>query len=36
MPVWGTVFRQLGGSDEAGVKLRVHNLGRFLESLQVK
>ncbi len=36
MPVWGTVFRLRGGSDEAVVKLRVRNLTRHLESLQQK
>ena len=34
MPVWGTVFRGLGGSDEARVKLRVRNLTRHIQSLQ--
>ena len=34
MPVWGTVFRGLGGSDEARVKLRVRNLTRYIQSLQ--
>jgi mono/diheme cytochrome c family protein len=36
MPVWGTVFRQRAGTDEALVKLRVRNLTGFIESLQVK
>jgi mono/diheme cytochrome c family protein len=36
MPVWGTVFRQQGGSDEAQVKLRVRNLTSFIQSLQVR
>ncbi|HWQ53508.1 MAG TPA: cytochrome c [Bryobacteraceae bacterium] len=34
MPVWGAVFRQIGGSDEAAVKLRVRNLVRYIESIQ--
>jgi len=34
MPVWGTVFRGLGGSDEARVKLRVRNLTMHIQSLQ--
>jgi hypothetical protein len=34
MPVWGTAFRTMGGSDEASVKLRVRNLTRHVESLQ--
>lgn len=36
MPVWGSAFRRMGGTDEATVKLRVRNLTRFLESLQAK
>ncbi|HSW51455.1 MAG TPA: cytochrome c [Bryobacteraceae bacterium] len=36
MPVWGTAFRTMGGSDEASVKLRVRNLTRYIESLQLK
>ena len=36
MPVWGDVFRRKGGADQAQVKLRVHNLTSFIESLQVK
>ena len=34
MPVWGTVFRGLGGSDEAKVKLRVRNLTKHIQSLR--
>ena len=34
MPVWGTAFRTMGGSDEASVKLRVRNLTRHVESMQ--
>jgi mono/diheme cytochrome c family protein len=33
MPMWGDVFRSLR-RDEAVVKLRVHNLAQYLESLQ--
>ena len=36
MPVWGTVFRQRSGSNEAQVKLRVRNLTNYIEALQVK
>ncbi len=36
MPVWGTVFRERGGGDEARVKLQVHNLTSYIESLQSK
>jgi mono/diheme cytochrome c family protein len=33
MPMWGDVFRSLK-RDEALVKLRVHNLAQYIESLQ--
>ncbi len=36
MPTWGTVFRQMQGSDVAGVKLRIRNLTKYIESLQVE
>ena len=36
MPTWGAVFRQMQGSDVAGVKLRIRNLTKYIESLQVK
>lgn len=36
MPVWGDVFRQRSGTDEALVKLRVRNLTSYIESMQVK
>ena len=36
MPVWGPVFRQLAGGNEAEVQMRIANLTRYLESLQVK
>jgi len=35
MPVWGAVFRRKG-ADEAGVKLRIRNLIRYLATLQRK
>jgi mono/diheme cytochrome c family protein len=34
MPVWGKLFESLG--DEASVKLRVHNLTSYIETLQAK
>jgi mono/diheme cytochrome c family protein len=34
MPVWGRLFASLG--DEATVKLRVHNLTAYIETLQAK
>ncbi len=36
MPVWGPVFGSLGDRDRAAAELRVHNLTRYLESIQVK
>ena len=36
MPTWGAVFGQMEGSDVAGVKLRIRNLTKYIESLQVK
>jgi mono/diheme cytochrome c family protein len=36
MPTWGAVFRQMGGGDAAGVKLRIRNLTKYVESLQIK
>jgi hypothetical protein len=35
MPTWGDVFRSIQ-RDEAIVKLRVHNLTDYIESLQQK
>jgi len=35
MPIWGNVFRGLGPSD-TDAKLRVRNLTKYLESIQVK
>jgi hypothetical protein len=34
--VWGPVFRQMAGGHEAEVQMRIANLNRYLESLQVK
>ena len=36
MPTWGAVFGQMEGSGVAGVKLRIRNLTKYIESLQVK
>ena len=36
MPTWGAVFRQMDGTDVAGVKLRIRNLTKYIESIQVK
>ena len=36
MPTWGAVFRQMDGPDSAGVKLRIRNLTKYIESLQAK
>jgi mono/diheme cytochrome c family protein len=36
MPTWGSVFRQMDGAGVAGVKLRIRNLTKYIESLQVK
>ena len=36
MPAWSAVFRQMDGSDVAGVKLRIRNLTKYIESLQVR
>ena len=34
MPVWGVLFSSIG--DPATVKLRIHNLSNYIESLQAK
>jgi mono/diheme cytochrome c family protein len=34
MPVWGVLFKSIGDSGQ--VKLRIHNLTKYVESLQVK
>jgi mono/diheme cytochrome c family protein len=36
MPTWGAVFRRMDGADVAGAKLRIRNLTKYIESLQVK
>ena len=36
MPVWGPLFSQLGGGDDAMVQLRISNLIHYLESIQAK
>ncbi|MBZ5611888.1 MAG: cytochrome c [Acidobacteriia bacterium] len=34
MPVWGPLFRYLGGGSRAEVNVRIDNLTRYIESLQ--
>jgi len=36
MPIWGPVFRSLSKDDQAVVQLRISNLTKYIESLQVK
>ena len=36
MPVWGPVFRELSGHDEAKVQLRITNLTKYIEAMQSK
>ena len=36
MPTWGAVFRQMDGTDVASVKLRIRNLTKYIECLQIK
>jgi len=36
MPVWGPLFASISGNDPAIVNMRISNLVRYLESLQVK
>jgi hypothetical protein len=37
MPMWGLVFRSAsGGSQDQTPELRIRNLTRYVESLQVK
>jgi mono/diheme cytochrome c family protein len=36
MPVWGPIFRTMGGHSQAQVQLRIRNLVTYLESIQVK
>ena len=34
MPVWGPLFRYLGGGSQAEVDVRIDNLTRYIQSLQ--
>jgi mono/diheme cytochrome c family protein len=36
MPVWGPIFRSMGGHSQAQVQLRIRNLVNYLESIQAK
>ncbi len=36
MPVWGPVFRNLSQGSQAQVELRITNLAKYIETLQVK
>lgn len=36
MPVWGTVFQSMSHGDQAQVQLRISNLTKYIDSLQVK
>ena len=36
MPVWGPVFSSLSKGDQAMVQMRISNLTKYIESLQVK
>ncbi len=36
MPIWGPLFSQVSGRDEAIVQMRISNLVKYLESLQEK
>jgi mono/diheme cytochrome c family protein len=36
MPFWGPLFRSLDSQQETHVKLRIHNLSEYVESLQQK
>ena len=36
MPVWGPIFRSMGGHSQAQVQLRIRNLTNYLESIQAK
>jgi len=36
MPVWGPIFSSLGNSNPSIVQLRITNLTKYIESLQVK
>ena len=34
MPVWGPIFRSMSGGFTPAVELRIHNLSKYLESVQ--
>ncbi len=36
MPVWGPIFRSMGGHSQAQVQLRIRNLTNYVQSIQVK
>jgi mono/diheme cytochrome c family protein len=36
MPIWGSVFQSLSHGDQAQVQLRISNLTKYIESIQVK
>ena len=36
MPVWGTVFQSLSHGDSGQVQLRISNITKYIESIQVK
>jgi len=36
MPVWGPLFRYLGGGTQAEASVRINNLTKYIESLQEK
>lgn len=36
MPVWGPLFSQVSGRDDAVVQMRISNLVHYIESLQAK
>jgi mono/diheme cytochrome c family protein len=36
MPIWGSVFQSLSHGDQGQVQLRISNLTKYIESLQVK
>jgi len=36
MPIWGPLFSQVSGHDDALVQMRISNLVRYLETIQAK
>jgi mono/diheme cytochrome c family protein len=36
MPVWGSVFQSLSHGDQGQVQMRISNLTKYIESIQVK